>query len=251
MIRLLDNRLPFLRYSLHLFFLSVVVLSCKKDGVPEKTGAGNPGSEYANISYVAKASGAGMKTTISSDSLGTVKVDWSSASVYVEKIAFTGKSSHVLDTMILVGKNLDIFSANALAGIIKLPSGSYKDVNIRMYCRKSLKSELAFNFRGTFVNTRGGIDSVVVGSSLPFDAALNVADITIDPSADYRASFNFDLTKVLTGITTDMLLSVRYYRLPDGKRRYTIWKGGSADEPFYNEVIKNWQGVASVVMTKE
>ena len=188
------------------------MLSCKKDRDPEKTIP-----NFGDISYFAKASAAGLKKlnlrAIDSVNTNTVDVTWSSASVYVEKISFVGKSNSLLDTTIKVGKNLNIFSADALAGVIKLPAGSYKDVKVKMFCIKSNWPDLAFHFRGTFKNSNGGTDSVLVGSSLPFEANLSVTEIVIDPADNYRAIFNFDLTKVLTGISARQLESAGSYVL--------------------------------------
>jgi hypothetical protein len=61
-----------------------------------------------------------------------------------------------------------------LTGIIQLPTGSYKDVKVKLLARKSEKSELAFSFKGIFLNTKGRIDSVRVASSYPFEANLDV-----------------------------------------------------------------------------
>ena len=245
------------KHVLGVFLIASAIISCKKDDTtaPEKSTPApvKNTSGFGNISYFAKASGAGIRTFSTSDSsaLNTVAVDWSSASVYVEKISFTGKSSNLLDTTITVEKNLNIFSANALAGVIKLPAGSYKDVKVKMYCRKSAKSEMAFNLKGTFTNTKGGKDSVMVGSSYPFEANLSVTDIVINPSDKYKATFTFDLNKVLTGISNTLLETAGGFTRPDNKKVYVIWKGGSAEEPFYDQVIQNWQTVASVVVTKE
>lgn len=245
----------FAKHCFGILLLASAIISCKKDNDPEKTTSG-----YGNISYFAKASRSAIKTsaTKSGPALNTVAVNWSSASVYVEKIAFAGKNNSLLDTTIIVEKNLDIFGEDALAGVIRLPSGSYKDVNIKLFCKKSLKSELAFNFKGTFTTTWGEgdsvkveKDSVLVGSSYPFEANLTVTDITIDPSDKYKVTFSFDLNKVLTGISAEMLRTVRGYTGTDNKRVYVIWKGGSADEPFYDQVIQNWQTVASVMISKE
>jgi len=239
-----------------ILLIASTTISCKKEDTPtpeKSTTTPVNTSGFGNISYFAKASGAGIKTSAMPDSntLNTVAVDWSSASVYVEKISFTGKSSNLLDTTITVEKNLNIFSANALAGVIKLPAGSYKDVKVKMYCKKSAKSEMAFNLKGTFTNTKGGKDSVMVGSSYPFEANLSVTDIVINPSDKYKATFTFDLNKVLTGISNTLLETAGGYTWPNNKKIYVIWKGGSAEEPFYNQVIQNWQTVASVVVTKE
>lgn len=234
-----------------------VVTSCKKDDLPEANADG-----YGDISYFAKASGTGVKSmdirssntkysVFSNNTLNTVAVEWSSATVYVEKIAFVGKSDNLLDTTIFVGKNIDIFNADALAGIIQLPTGSYKDVKVKLFCLKSQNSDLAFNFRGSFINTKGGKDHVIVGSSYPFEANLDVTDIIINPSDKYNATFTFNLDKVLTGISTEELQTARSYTEPDNSRLHVIWKGGSADEPFYDQVIENWQTVASVVVTKQ
>jgi len=240
----------FAKQCFGILLIASVIISCKKDGGPEDGSPEKSTSGFAKISYFAKASGSGIKT-LSNTTLSTVTVDWSSASVYVEKIAFIGKSSNLLDTTITVEKNLNIFSADALAGVLQLPSGSYKDVKVKMFCKKSAKSDLAFDFRGTFTNTKGGKDSVRVGSSYPFEANLTITDITIDPADKYKATFSFDLIKVLTGITNASLETARSYTGTDNKKIYVIWKGGSADEPFYDQVIQNWQTVASVVVSKE
>lgn len=237
-----------LKCCLGTLLVTSAIISCKKDNPSEKITSG-----YGNVSYFAKASGSHIKTaSVKSDTLGgQVSVGWSSASVYVEKIAFVGKSDSLLDTTITIEKKLDIFSADALAGVIKLPAGSYRDVKIKMYFKKSRRSEMAFDFKGTFTNTEGGKDSVMVGSSYPFEANLNVTEIAIDPSGKYNVVFSFDLNRVLTGITTAALQTARSYTWPDHKKTYVIWKGGSADEPFYDQVIQNWQTVVNVVVSKE
>ncbi|TKC57627.1 hypothetical protein FBD94_20335 [Pedobacter hiemivivus] len=243
-----------------LLLIGTAALSCKKDNdsEQEKTGFGNI-SYFANTSNsnVRKLSSNGIKTGVLSvvDTTTTVNVAWSSATVYVEKISFVGKSNSLLDTTITVEKNLNIFSQDALAGVFKLPSGSYKDVAVKLQCRKSLIPGLAFNyyafyFKGTFKNIYGGIDSVIVGSSLPFEANLSVNEIVIDPSDNYKATFSFDLNKVLTGISAGQMEAAKS-NYKDGKKTFYIFKGGSADEPFYDQVIRNWQSVASVVVTKE
>jgi len=246
---------PTAKFSFSLFLTVLVLVSCKKDEAAE-----NKNPTFGNISYFAKASLGTVKTAnngvsvnaISADSVVKTDVGWSSASVYVEKISFAGRSNNLLDTTIIIEKNLNIFSASALAGVIKLPSGSYKDVKVKLFCKKSLKSELAFTFKGTVVNRKGGIDSVLVGSSLPFEANLAVPDITINQSDSYKATFNFDLSRILLGISIGMLESgARNYTGTDGKKMYVIYKGGSASEPFYDQVIANWQSVASVAVVKE
>ncbi len=224
-----------------------VMTSCKKDDLPEaKT------KTYGNISYFAKASGSGVKrmNAQSNNTSGSVAVKWSAASIYVEKIAFTGESDSKLDTTIIVKKNIDIFNANALAGVIRLPTGSYKGVKVKLFARKSEKSEMAFDLRGTFVNMKGGIDSLKVGSSYPFEANLEVTNITVVPFDEYKATFIFNLDKVLSGISTEMLQTARSYPGKNNTTCYVIWKGGSDEEPFYDQVIKNWQTVASVVVSK-
>ncbi|MDB5119030.1 MAG: hypothetical protein JWN56_248 [Sphingobacteriales bacterium] len=149
-----------------------------------------------------------------------------------------------------VEKNINLFSADALAGIIQLPAGSYKDVKVKLFLRKSPKSEMAFNLKGTFINTQGRRDSLLVGSSYPFEANLAVTDITINPSDNYKVTFNFDLDKGLTGISTELLQTARRRYGTNNPTMYVIWKGGSQDEPFYDQVIENWQTVASVTISK-
>ncbi|MEJ2881090.1 hypothetical protein [Pedobacter sp. GR22-6] len=245
---------------LGLLILASTVSSCEKSNDPEKEKSG-----FGKISYVAKASNSGRKnlssignrTQVSStiDTLTQVDVTWSSATVYVDKISFKGINSSLLDTTITVEKNLDLFNANSLAGVVTLPSGSYQDVAVKMLCRKSLipgiaTNYFAFHFKGTFVNAAGGIDSVLVGSSYPFEASLSVPEIVIGTSGNYVATFNFDLNKVLKGISRQQLQTApSFFR--NGQRIYSIFKGGSGDEPFYNQVVENWQNLANVTITEE
>ncbi|WP_299707810.1 hypothetical protein [uncultured Pontibacter sp.] len=237
-----------LKHLLIVLLALSTVTACKKDDFPVKDA-----DSYGNISYFAKASGSGVerRENKSDGTMNTVAVEWSSASIYVEKIAFVGKSDNLLDTVIFVEKNIDIFNADALAGIIKLPTGSYKDVKVKLFCLKSKNSDLAFDLKGTFRNTKGGIDHVRVGSSFPFEADLTVTDITINPSDEYKATFTFNLDKVMTGISTELLQTARSFNQPDNSLLYVIWKGGSDEEPFYDQVVENWQTVASVVVTKQ
>ena len=235
--------------AITLLFIASAIVSCERGAAPVKQSNG-----VAKVSYFAKASGTGMKTAAAkseSTFAETVVVNWSSASIYVEKISFAGKSANSIDTTISVEKNINLFSKDALTGIIELPAGSYKDVKVKLFLRKSQRSEMALNLRGTFVNTMGVKDSLMVGSSYPFEVNLGVTDINIDQSNAYNVTFSFDLDKVLTGISTSALQTTRSYVGVDFKPLYIIWKGGSQDEPFYDQVIANWQTVASATIVKK
>lgn len=231
-----------------MFAIASAVISCKKS---ETTEDGKPGP--AKISYFAKAYTTATQRSVAPDSasLNTAPVNWSSATIWIEKISLVAQSKGLLDTTIMVEKKMNIFSTDALAGVVQLPAGSYKDVKVKMFCRKSPRSEYAFDFKGTFTNSSGGVDSVMVGSSLPFEANLNVSELVIGQGDSYRATFSFNLSKVLAGISVKALeFGARSYMSKDGKKLYVIWKGGSAEEPFYDQVIRNWQNVASVVVNK-
>ncbi len=234
------------KHGLGALLIASAIISCKKNSTTEENTSGS-----GKISYFAKANGnsAVTKRGVIPDS--SVAVNWSYATVWVEKISLAAQNEGLLDTTIIVGKNLNIFSSDALAGVIQLPAGSYQDVKVKLFCRKSPRSEFAFHFKGTFTNTSGGVDSLQVGSSYPFEANLAVNNLVIGVADNYKATFSFNLNNVLTGIKTKSLeLYARSYVGKDNKKLYSIWKGGSADEPFYDQVIQNWQNVASVVITK-
>ncbi|WP_293306620.1 hypothetical protein [Pedobacter sp. UBA5917] len=235
---------------LGVIFITSAIVACKKNSSNEETTVGS-----GKISYFAKAnvmSNSVKKTAVVDSVSKTVEVNWSYATLWVEKISLAAQGNRLLDTTIMVEKNLNIFNANALAGVVKLPMGAYKDVKVKLFCRKSPRSEFAFDFKGTFINSLGGTDSVKVGSSYPFEANLTVTNLVVDPSDSYKATFSFNLNNVLTGISARSLeLGARSYTGQNNKKLYIIWKGGSADEPFYDQVIQNWQTVASVVITKE
>lgn len=246
-----------LKYTLSLFLIGTSIISCKKSDkeIQEKNN-----TTFGNIAIFANASASSIKSNSSikdgniqqSDTLAnTVDVNWSYASIWVEKISFVGKNEQLLDTTIMVEKKLNIFNAEALMGVVKLPVGAYKDIKVKMFCRKSPKSEFGFDFSGTFTNTQGKKDSIRVGTSYPFEADLKVNDIVLHPADNYKATFHFDLSKVLTGISNSALETTLKPRIEASRNLYTIWKGGSKDEPFYDEIIRNWQNVASIVITKE
>jgi hypothetical protein len=201
------------------------------------------------MSYFAKASGVKLATTKASVA-PTAEVSWSTATIYVDKISFVGKSNNMIDTTISVEKNINLLNPNALTGIIELPSGSYKDVKVKMFLKKNQWPEVAFYLKGTFINSKGGRDSLLVGSSLPLEINLSVPDITIGPSQAYDVTFNFDLDKGLTGISNAMLQTARNYGAGTPYVTYVIYKGGSQDEPFYDQVVANWQTVATATIVK-
>ena len=227
----------------------VATSSCKKQETPEvKT------SVRGKVSYFAKATGTAPKgmSVFSTDSVeNDVYVWWASATIFVDKISFVGRSNNLLDTTIMVGKNLNILNTDVPAGVFNLPTGSYKDVKVKLFLRKFNYPALAFKLDGTFVNIMGGTDSIRVASSLPFEANVAVNNITINPSDNYKVVFNFNLDKVLAGITAFELQTKASNHLVDGKRIYSIWKGGSQDVPFYDQVSTNWQSVVSAVISKE
>ncbi|MCD0489925.1 hypothetical protein LPB86_16910 [Pedobacter sp. MC2016-14] len=239
-----------------ILLVSVAITSCQKELEPEK----NPTlpSGYGNISFVAKASSSktkvsalnGIKINNVDSAAIPLEVDWSSATVYVEKITFTGKSNNLLDTTVMVEKNLDLLAVNSIAGNIKLPSGSYKDVEVKMYCKKFVWPELAFFFKGTFKSFHGTRDSIILASSLPFQASLRVPEIVIKPVDKYKATFNFNLINLLSGFSLRTMESAQQINR-DGKRTYSIFKGGSENPPLFNELLQNWQNVTEVLISKD
>lgn len=232
------------RNTLLIILIASATISCKKNTFSSPNLKG-----HANVSYFAKASGVGVKlATTKSDQLPKAEVNWSTATIYVDKISFVGKSNNLIDTTISVEKNISLLNPNALTGIIELPSGSYKDVKVKMFLRKNKWPEVAFYLKGTFINTYGGRDSLLVGSSLPFEINLSLPDITIDPSQSYNVTFNFDLDKGLTGISNALLQTARNYGVGTP---YVIYKGGSQDEPLYDQVVANWQTVATATIVKK
>ena len=248
---------PALKQSLAVLVLAILFISCEKNETPAKSetskenGTGKSGN--GRISYFAKASGTvpkGSKAKTAQVLVDSTYVQWSSASIFVEKISFVGRNGSLIDTTIRVGKNLNILNEDVLTGVFNLPAGSYKDVKVKLYLRKNNWPEIAFKLHGTFINYHGGQDSVMVGSSLPFEANLAVNDITINPSDDYKVVFNFNLDKVLTGISMGQLQTADNGVI-DGKRIYAIFKGGSQDVPFFDQVTENWQNVASAEIFKQ
>lgn len=227
------------------------LLSCSKsneDVLSEGKGKGK-------ISYYAAAQVSNKSpksSTLSADSTQNwIAVNWSYASVWVEKISFTAKRAGALDTTIMVQRNLNIFSTDALVGVIQLPEGSYEDVKVKMFCRKSPKSEFAFDFKGTFKNSAGQIDSIRIGSSYPFEADLTVKNMAMQEGDDFKIAFSFNLNNVLAGIKTKSVEAIAGYREGNvNSKNYMIWKGGSKEEPFYDQIMQNWQTVASVSISK-
>src|SRR2546428_13338828 len=110
---------------------SVLLFSCRKDADPT-INSGNKGK----ILYFAQAetskSQAGLgASTYSTEAISSdPTITWNSASIYVDKIAFLGKNSNVIDTVISVQKKVDLLAANPLAGVISLPPGSYTDIPV-------------------------------------------------------------------------------------------------------------------------
>lgn len=242
-----------LKQSFAALLVVLFVSSCKKqDTVKEKI------KLEGKVSYFVKASGTAPKRAVAmvaDSSVSGAYVKWSSASIFVEKISFVARNNNLLDTTIIVNKNLNIINENVLTGIFNLPSGSYKDVKVKLFLKKANYPELAFKLNGTFENKQGGTDSIMVASSLPFEANLEVNDITInsfeDHSDNYKVVFNFNLDKVLAGISASDLQAAASSNIIDGKKSYYIWKGGSQDVPFFNQVTTNWQNVATAVISKD
>ncbi|WP_256010147.1 hypothetical protein [Desertivirga xinjiangensis] len=246
-----------LKQSLAILVLAILFVSCEKPETPAKAETPNENGTVkpanGSISYFAKASGTapkGSKTKTAQVLADSTYVQWSSASIFVEKISFVGRNGSLLDTTIWVRKNLDILNTDVLTGVFSLPAGSYRDVKVKLFLRKANYPELAFNLGGTFISYQGTRDSLIVASSLPFEADLAVNDIIINASDSYKVVFNFNLDKVLAGISMGTLQSLNPH-VTEGKRIYTIWKGGPQDVPFFNQVAENWQTVASAVISKQ
>jgi len=112
------------------------------------------------VAYFAKASGTapnGTSVLAADSTVNSAYVKWSSASIFVEKISFVARNNDLLDTTIMVGKNLNILNANVLTGVFNLPVGSYKDVKVKLFLKKANYPDLAFNLKGTFVNNAGAL----------------------------------------------------------------------------------------------
>ncbi|SEO05129.1 hypothetical protein SAMN05192574_105118 [Mucilaginibacter gossypiicola] len=230
--------------------LSALAISCKKDNGANKTA--QTGS--AKISYFAQAktingakSSLKLNDVIDSSAISP-PVTWSSATIFIDQISFNGVTgNNTVDSTITVQKKVDMLSANPYVGDIQLPVGSYNNVKSRLLMRKSQHSDLTFELSGTFVNTKGVVTSLYIGNSDLFNVNLNVNNVAVEKGSTYNMVFNFELNKVLAGITIQQLENA--YKDPN--RVNAVYISSSVSVDLYNKIKSNWENLSSVYITKD
>lgn len=230
--------------------LSVLAISCKKDNSASKTT--QTGS--TKISYFAQAktlngakSSLRLNDVIDSSAISPA-VTWSSATIFIDQISFNGVTGNsTVDSTITVQKKVDMLSANPYVGDLQLPVGSYNNVQSRLLMRKSKNSDLTFELYGTFTNTKGIVTSLYIGNSDLFNVNLKVNNVVIEKNSTYNMVFNFDLNKVLAGITIQQLENA--YKDPN--RINAVYISSSVSIDLYNKIKSNWENLSSVYITKD
>jgi len=234
---------------------SALTISCQKDKNSHKST--QTGS--TKISYFAQAktiNGAKsslenkflkLNATVDSSAISPA-VTWNSATIFIDQISFNGSMGNgTVDSTITVQKKVDMLSSNPYVGDIQLPVGSYKDVKSRLLMRKSQHSDLTFELNGTFTNSKGILTSLYIGNSDLFNVNLNVNNVVVEKSSTYNMVFNFELNKVLAGITIQQLENA--YKDPN--RVNAVYISSSVSIDLYNKIKSNWENLSSVYITKD
>jgi len=221
--------------------LLIAFFACKKSktSLPDQSNNGV-------VTYYAKAITSNSQNSVSSNSKSNTKnssaigqIKWKSASIYVTGIAFEGTNSSQVISSKVINANLNLFAIDDSIGKIGLPLGEYKDVKVMLHLKKSEKSELSFLLKASFTDRKGIVIPLQIANSDEFQVKLSVVDILINPNKNYKAVINYQLDKVLEGISSEELEAG--YRYPDG----TIGISSSVNEVMYNKIKKNWQITAS------
>jgi hypothetical protein len=86
-----------------------------------------------------------------------------------------------------------------------------------------------------------------IGNSDLFNVNLNVNNVVVEKSSTYNMVFNFELNKVLAGITIQQLENA--YKDPN--RVNAVYISSSVSIDLYNKIKSNWENLSSVYITKD
>ncbi len=206
--------------------------------------------KQVNVSYFVSAATIAKKgfsvKTLAVDSSAIPFVTWSTATIYVENISLSSNGTQPIDTTIIVNKKIDLFGADVLAGVFKMPTGSYNNVKVKMKLRKSPQSDFGFQLNGTFKGSNNKIYNLQLGTSDVFEVNVTVANFIADSSQDIKVAFSFDIERILKGITPQMLQMYPNTYFPSD---IYIHASGSSVSPLFSQIASNWQRIAKVTFS--
>ncbi len=180
-----------------LFAAATVFTSCQKDAETGNTVTYHANPVNFSSSIGASVSGSGLIVQASSNS----SITWSEGSLNISEIDFEARKDgsqieYKSDQLVRV----DIAKAASALGSVKIPDGTYEQVELKLVFKKSSADDIPARLKGSYTDLSGSETPV----ELQFNEDLEIraeAENLVMETNDHIARINMHLNQLLSGIT--------------------------------------------------
>lgn len=205
---------------------SVAMVSCRKNNsMDASTGGANTNGNLNYTITVTNPNGSTQKTTANN-------FTWTSGFAYPRYVKFEAKTENSkFEYTSTNDARVDLMAVTTTNfGGFTIPNGDYKEIEVKIKLDKK-GGEPALQLDGQFDN---GVVNVPVTLIIDENIELKseVKDVTITSDMDFTAATQLDLSALMDGITTQMLMSVT---LTDGR----LIISDDTNKAIYWVIVKN------------
>jgi hypothetical protein len=184
--------------------ISMVMVSCKKDGTSGSTSqvsfALSADNTIAPISATNKSGGiiAASTTTATAGS-----ISWTSGIVNITQFKLeakkNGKGIEIKSKNL---SNVDLFALTPSLISASIDTGTYKEIELRAVFTKSTTADIPVKLKGTFTTAGGAIIPIEFDFNEDATFKAEAVNITVSTTTDFTAKLNLHLNIVLSDVVS-------------------------------------------------
>lgn len=180
------------RLPVYLLWCGVLFMACEKEntdatyGVRYQITTSNPSSLLGTFPAGINSNTERTATTVS----------WTSGSAVARRIRFEGTGDNEVDIRIDVPQNITLIGPSTTLGELYIPVGDYQDARFTIELSRTDPFVLTGNVDGT---------PIVLQVPPPLSFEMDRSTLSVLASTNYDATTTLNLSRVLNGITADML----------------------------------------------
>ena len=196
-------KINFFKTSLFLFGMGSILTACDK----------NDAVVGGEVNYQVKPTGYSATVASSSSGSGLVIVvgssnslNFTSGSLNINQVDFEAENKTVEIEYELKGiSNVDLFNMSSILGSVKIPEGTYDEVELKLVLKKSTDNTIPLTLKGTYKNEAGVSTPVEFYFNEDYEIEVEAEDVVINSDSDYLGLINIQLNKLLLNVASNDL----------------------------------------------
>jgi hypothetical protein len=227
-------KISLLKFYAVAIITSAALVSCTKD---KSTSV----ASSADVAFAMSADNAASSlTTTSVSSMQTnaivvtnASVKWTSAIANISRFKLEAKKNNQeVEITTKNISNLDLLAIDPATVTAKIDTGTYKQIEVKVFLVKSSDTNIPLTFKGTFTTSGGAAVPIEFDYNDNAILKAEIENVSVDATTDVTAKLSFHLNKLLTAISSSTIDAAT-------RTNGTIVISSTSNPFLYNKMIAN------------